>query len=241
MTKVIGVGLGKTGTTTLAAALRILGYRHVERYDQRDLIEAYQIWDERRFHEILSQYDSVDDFPWPYLYDWVSRHYEDTKFVLTLRSGPDDWYRSLCKHAARGEGRDEDWHVWYGCSDPERHRSDLITLYEEHKRAVTEFFGEDSERLLVVSWDNGDGWHELCRFLNLNIPDMPFPHSNRAPSGVYRILKKADRWAKRRSRPWWLCQNFLKRRVLWPAIRIRYRIQRTFARTHHAADSDHRD
>jgi len=30
--------------------------------------------------------------------------------------------------------------------------------------------------LLVVCWENGDGWDKLCSFLNKRKPDEPFPH-----------------------------------------------------------------
>jgi len=29
---------------------------------------------------------------------------------------------------------------------------------------------------LVVSWEKGDGWAELSRFLNKRTPGEPFPH-----------------------------------------------------------------
>jgi len=31
--------------------------------------------------------------------------------------------------------------------------------------------------------DNGDGWDKLCLFLNVPVPDIPFPHSNKGGSG----------------------------------------------------------
>jgi hypothetical protein len=37
--------------------------------------------------------------------------------------------------------------------------------------------------LLVVDWARGHGWEALCGFLDLSIPEVPFPHLNRRPSG----------------------------------------------------------
>jgi hypothetical protein len=42
---------------------------------------------------------------------------------------------------------------------------------------VLEYFGDRVNKdLLVVCWENGDGWAELSRFLKRRAPDEPFPH-----------------------------------------------------------------
>jgi len=49
--------------------------------------------------------------------------------------------------------------------------------YERHNREVLDYFGERIDRdLLVVCWENGDGWTQLSKFLNKRYPDEPFPH-----------------------------------------------------------------
>ena len=49
--------------------------------------------------------------------------------------------------------------------------------YERHNREVLEYFGDRvGKDLLVVSWEKGDGWAELSRFLNKRAPGEPFPH-----------------------------------------------------------------
>ena len=49
--------------------------------------------------------------------------------------------------------------------------------YERHNREVLQYFGNRlSKDLLVVCWEQGDGWAELSRFLNKRLPEEPFPH-----------------------------------------------------------------
>ena len=35
------------------------------------------------------------------------------------------------------------------------------------------------EDLLIVDWEKGQGWKELCSFLNKSVPNVSFPHDNR--------------------------------------------------------------
>ena len=44
----------------------------------------------------------------------------------------------------------------------------------------TQLESEHPNDLLVINiCDRKDGWNKLCDFLNLNIPNIPFPHENR--------------------------------------------------------------
>ena len=93
--KVICVGIGKTGTTSFAAAMRILGYKHcLPLGEVRGLLFAYEhgyMWPISR---ALSKYDSFDDMPWMFLYEKISVKYPNAKFVLTRRISPESWIES---------------------------------------------------------------------------------------------------------------------------------------------------
>jgi hypothetical protein len=43
---------------------------------------------------------------------------------------------------------------------------------------VTDYFRGRPHDLLVVDWEAGHGWPELCRFLGRDVPDQPFPREN---------------------------------------------------------------
>lgn len=43
---------------------------------------------------------------------------------------------------------------------------------------MLEHFDGRAGDLLVVCWETGDGWERFCRFLDLPLPDLPFPHEN---------------------------------------------------------------
>src|SRR6266700_3885094 len=112
--QVIGVGLGRTGTNSLKAAIESLGYAPC--YHMFDLVEQpYRIkhwqaavngradWD-----QTFGGYESVVDFPGAVFWREITAHYPAAKVILTVRS-PQAWYESAVKtifrKAASTEGR----------------------------------------------------------------------------------------------------------------------------------------
>jgi len=176
--KVVGVGLGKTGTTSLAHCLTYLGYNH-QWYDADLFLDYPHSTD--NILDVLKHKDSCEDFPWPYLYKEIDELYPDSKFILTMRENPEIWYRSLCKHFARG-GKNTQKLLAYGHNSPLEDKQAHIDLYLRHSEAIQCYFAARPEKLLVVCWGQGDGWGEICKFLGHSVPPVPFPHANKAPN-----------------------------------------------------------
>lgn len=186
--KVFGIGLGKTGTTTLGACLQQLGYRHfgwhegfAERVHALGADEAFRVAD---------AHDSFDDFPWPWLYRELDVRYPDARFVLTVRRDAESWFRSLAAHARR-VGPTAERRIAFGCDRPEAHREHVIARYQAHNRAARDYFAGRPEKLLEVCWESGSGWRELCAFLDEPVPDRPLPHANPRPAWpLVRLLAR---------------------------------------------------
>jgi hypothetical protein len=70
-TRIIGVGLPKTGTTTLASMLRQLGFDHAP-YDAH-LITAVAGGDFSALGQALAEHQSFEDWPWPLVYREVAK------------------------------------------------------------------------------------------------------------------------------------------------------------------------
>ena len=90
--KVFGIGLSKTGTTSLARALEILGYNTrdylgVTRYSPGDLTSI-------DLDEVNAN-DAFTDTPIPSFYRELDKMYPGSKFILTVRD-MDGWLKS-CK------------------------------------------------------------------------------------------------------------------------------------------------
>lgn len=185
--KVFGVGLGKTGTTTLGVALMRLGYRHCG-FDKQ-LVADYADGRSDRLMAVADRFDSFEDFPWPLMYRDLDQRYPGSRFVLTVRRSSRVWYDSLCRHAVR-TGPSAEKEVAYGYPDPRGHEKHHVWLYEEHNRRLRQYFADRPGQLLVACWEAGDGWPELCSFLGRAIPDAPFPHANKRPGALGTMVRR---------------------------------------------------
>jgi hypothetical protein len=174
--KVFGIGLNKTGTKTLGACFTTLGFKN-QSFDL-NLLKRFAAGDYDPIFKVSDHFDSFEDWPWPLLYREFDCRYPDAKFIMTLRKDPETWYSSLCRHADL-TGPTEARKIAYGNELPYHAREHHISIYLKHKSEVTAYFKDRPGKLLVVSWEQGDGWAELCNFLGVYpLPGVPFPHKN---------------------------------------------------------------
>jgi hypothetical protein len=186
MMKFVGAGLSKTGTSSLHAAMRILGFKslHYDRLRLGDVIDGSSVEpDFRRYDDI----DAVFDVPAAYFYAELLAAYPQAKCILTLRE-TDPWWRSISRHfnerspipsAEQDPFRTRLRNMVYGsttaCEFLYKKR------YLEHNNGVLRTVPAD--RLLVMDVTAGDGWEVLCPFVGKEIPSVPFPHANPTPVG----------------------------------------------------------
>ena len=90
--KIFGIGLSKTGTTSLANALQVLGYKTkdnmgVVKYATGDLSSV-------DLH-VVDANDALTDTPIPSFYRELDTRYPGSKFILTVRDS-EGWLKS-CK------------------------------------------------------------------------------------------------------------------------------------------------
>ena len=185
---VFGVGFGRTGTESLKQALEILGVGpcyhmfevlpHEERVDEwiRLVQGKTPDWD-----EIFTEYNSSVDWPGAYFWREIAEHYEEAKLILTLRDA-EDWYKSMSKTILpllKTSSKDPNSlanqmfieRTFDGNIDDKDH---VINVFNKHNEAVISSF--DPERLLV--FELGSGWEPLCAFLDVDLPDQPYPWGN---------------------------------------------------------------
>jgi hypothetical protein len=193
MGKIVGVGMHKTGTTSLGAALRLLGYRMLGWNNVS--ASLYKRGHSDALIDVMNDFDGFEDAPWYLLYEKAYERFPDVKFVLTTRSDMDAWYNSLVKHLERSPpGQFSFIDTIYGTLDITNNRQLFIDTHLEHIDKVCRFADRHNVPLLKVCWENGDGWPELCTFLGKPAPEAPFPHLNAARhSAGMPLLKKIKR------------------------------------------------
>lgn len=168
--KVFGIGMSKTGTTTLQACFRAL--KILPNIGHNRYLKEVALTD--KVNPLLKTaecYRSFNDSPWYTHYQELDKRFPGSKFILTLRKDAQTRADSSYRHRLR-KG-----------NPPKSKYSDYIerniARYNKHNDAVLEYFKKRKKDLLVVCWERGDGWAEICEFLHIDtIPDEPFPHLN---------------------------------------------------------------
>jgi hypothetical protein len=182
-TRVFGIGMHKTATTSLHHALKTLGLKCAHWPSAHWAKSVWQEMNEHGRSPNLERYYAATDLPMTLLYKKLDSAYPGSKFILTVR---DDrkWLDSVRKHW--DSGTNEFRAAWD--TDPFSHRVhqllygridfDPVTMmnrYRKHNAEVLEYFRDRPEDLLVMDMDNGAGWNDLCKFLNKPIPPEPYP------------------------------------------------------------------
>lgn len=202
--KVIGVGVGRTGTLSLKVALDRLGFgpcfhmRNVLDHPERlPLWEAAAAGSAVDWDEVFAGYESSVDWPGAAFWRELTAYYSDAKVILTVRD-PERWYDSVREtiYQLFGGGTESPlaeealqripgiatMHafnrklIWDGPFLQGRFddRDWAMRAFVRHNAAVCEEI--PSERLLV--FDVSAGWGPLCDFLRVDEPEEEFPRLN---------------------------------------------------------------
>jgi hypothetical protein len=216
--KLLGAGLPRTGTLSQKVALEMLGlgpcYHMVNVL--ADLDEA-AVWrraleGEAPWPEVFDGFQATVDWPGSFFYRELIEAYPDAKVLLSVRDA-DGWERSMretiwglfygdslvCDLSCARSRIDARWRSYVEMMVGMWRQSGLIdagadTTSESMRRAMERFNQEvqasvPAGRLLV--WSVGDGWEPLCEFLELPVPDTPFPHLNDSREFAGRVIDGA--------------------------------------------------
>jgi hypothetical protein len=189
--RVVGAGLGRTGTLSLKLALeRLLGgpcYHMLEVFPRPDHLAAWHAavegtppdWD-----TLFSGFVAAVDWPVAAFWSDISDAFPDAPVLLSTRPAA-DWWRSFDKTIAENFRHEPPpgAEPFFAMVTDLLHRrftagaldeSVATQAYEEHNARVRA--AVPSERL--VEWQPGDGWEPLCSALGVDVPDEDFPHTN---------------------------------------------------------------
>jgi hypothetical protein len=204
--KVIGAGFGRTGTLSLYAALRQLGYpcyHMVEVLENRANKSHLDFWHAvatappgapHDWERVFARYTAAVDNPACCAWRELLEAYPDAKVILTTHpGGPDAWYDSSRATIYR---MGEQWQFkMLARIVPFLRKMGEMTrkliwerahrgTMEDRAQAIAHYLRhvEDvkatvpPERLLMYSVDHG--WKPLCDFLGAPAPSTPFPNVN---------------------------------------------------------------
>lgn len=178
-TPVFGVGLNKTGTTSLKLAFQKLGYRHFDRRPR-----AFRLYKNKRWQalfDLIADFESFEDWPWPLMVpQLLDRFGSRAKFILTRRTSAEAWLDSLKSQSLKTHPVNNPRRDIFGFAFPHGAERQHIAFYERHLETTRHFFADKPGQMVELCWEEGDGWPELCAFLGHECPETPFPHANRS-------------------------------------------------------------
>jgi hypothetical protein len=188
-TRIFGIGLHKTATTSLHKALTILGYDSAH---WRNAHWAKAIWremSETGRSATIERCYALSDLPIPIMYRDLDKAYPGSKFILTMRD-EDKWVRSVKNHWSHNYNRFR--MAWD--NDPFSHKVHKLLYgqttfdetvmrerYQRHNWEVQAYFLNRPDDLRVMHMDGGAGWTELCGFLGNPMPGAPYPRELATP------------------------------------------------------------
>jgi hypothetical protein len=200
--KVVGTGLGRTGTLSLKLALEQLGlgpcHHMIEVFMHPQSVPLWVAagkgkgdWD-----AIFSGYQAMVDYPgcryWRELMDF----YPDAKLVHSLRD-PDKWFDStqatIFAPGSPVEAPPEPMREFFGIltadfGDKLHDRAFMTDYFRRHTAEVVATVPKD--RLLV--FEAAQGWEPLCAFLGVPVPESDFPRENSTADFQSRAATRAD-------------------------------------------------
>ena len=206
--KVVGSGLGRTGTKSMQSALNMLGvgpcHHMVEVFAHPESMQLWVDASEGRpdWDLIFKDYQSMVDYPGAAHWRQIADHFPRAKVLHTVRD-PDKWWESTQatifapQSGAREEGDGLRERFFASFVGPLRGRLDdrafMTDYFRRHTEAVKAAIAP--ERLLV--FEVGEGWDRLCRFLGVPVPDEPYPSENSRDDFIARVEEQRAQAAAR--------------------------------------------
>lgn len=186
--KIFGIGLSRSGTSSLNAALNMLGFRTLH----------WRIYEERRLLSVEDCYlcDGITDINAAFMFETLFHMFPNAKFIYTTRPLK-DWVKSISHHydspdpqhlksrldatpvvypanAHTGEENTLDFHIIHHALYT-NHKT-WEDAYNNHEKRVKAFFGKRQENFLRFDiFRQKHGWPELCDFLGVKPPKEPYP------------------------------------------------------------------
>jgi hypothetical protein len=188
--RVVGAGIGRTGTHSLKVALeRLLGapcHHMVEVFMHPEQIPVWTDAVEGRpvdWRQLLSGYSALVDWPGASFWSELTSAFPDALVLLSVRD-PEAWYRSAINTIFVGlDQAPAEMQPWMRTvrklmhdrfSDDFDDEPAMVAAFRRHNDAVRAAI--PPARLL--EWSPGDGWAPICERLGLPVPDEPFPVTN---------------------------------------------------------------
>lgn len=195
--RVIGAGVGRTGTTSLKSALEILlGGRCYHMFEVMPRPADIPVWHAASsgimpdWSSFLHEFEAAVDWPAAAFWAELAEAFPDALIVLSTRD-PEAWWRSASQtiFPTIREAEPGPWRAMVCDLLARRFTADIadktaaIAAFEAHNAHVR----ATAPAARLIEWNAAAGWAPLCEALDLPIPDRPFPHTNTSAEFTERV------------------------------------------------------
>lgn len=201
--KVFCIGQNKTGTTSVEAVLKQLGYKMGKQEKAELLIHDWAKRDFKKIVKFCRSADAFQDIPFSndFTYEILDYAFPDSKFILTVRNNKDEWFESITRFHTKliGKGRVptaddlkdfsyrykgwmwENMQLKYGIDEKTLYDYKIYTdQYERYNQIVREYFKYRPDDLLVLNLADPDAMKRLHEFLGFDFDGSEMPHLNKS-------------------------------------------------------------
>lgn len=207
----------KTGTKTMAEALRILGFKVYDFeeqyfYHSEDWLKFLKTGDTTLLQDMYKDVDAITDSPGSFFWEELMGMFPDAKVIHMERKTEEEWVKSLTRQVSN-HGKYH-WRYWFSsnfrklknhlilCGTvtttgsiqpkyPWQMRGKYPAMYGIRYRQTNARVREvvPHQRLFICT--HSDGWEPLCKFLDVPIPNVPYPHRNKGGSITDEVVTKS--------------------------------------------------
>jgi hypothetical protein len=187
--KVIGAGLGRTGTASLKVALERLGLGKCHHMSEVfGSPQQINLWTEAAagapdWPAIFDTYGAAVDFPVAAFWRELAAFYPEAKIILSVRDAEKWWVstqETILSPLAEKSMPTMPFFpvvrnvVWRFFGDEIHDHDHMIAAFNRHTEEVKNTIPK--ARLLV--FEAKEGWAPLCEFLGKDVPSEPYPRVN---------------------------------------------------------------
>lgn len=184
--------------------LRSLGYKLAPQEPAEMMIDDWAKRDFSRIIKFCKKYDAFQDIPFslPHTYQALDSAFPGSKFILTVRSSPEEWFDSLLRFTKKrlGLNRQPEWRdlendpyrykgfnkmvteFIYGSNAQLFEKSLYIELYKMHNEMIEHYFRFRDRNFLRINLSTSDCLESLLSFLGHEDKSnhISIPHLNKS-------------------------------------------------------------
>lgn len=201
--KIFCVGLNKTGTTSLTREMYELGFFIGSQMRGTRLIREYGKRNFKPIRKLVksSQFFQDAPFSFPYTFIVMDQYFPKSKFILTVRDSPEQWYNSLTNFHSKLWGKDglpptaeelknapgpwpgiryETYKILVDADDNDLYNEEFLKqAYLDYNKSVIDYFKHRPEDLLILNVAEKGAYKKLCNFLNIKPKKEDFAWENK--------------------------------------------------------------